>query len=107
VLFRVRFNDAYKLKGVDVEISARLVRFTARQASTLIEELDGALPPLVPGYRARLLDGNCIEAGEHRIKELRGLSAGALPGKSLVVLGPAIGLPIEVFPCAVGRLLKA
>lgn len=92
-----------KLKGIDVETSAELVRFTAREARSIIEELDGALPPLLPGYRCKLLDGNCIEASEHRIKELRSLSAGALPGKSLVVLDPALRLPIDVFPCEDGH----
>ena len=92
-----------KLKGIDVETSAGLVRFSARQASALIEDLGGALPALLPGYRCKILDGNCIEASEHRIKELRALSAGALPGKSLVVLDPALGLPIEVFPCEDGH----
>ena len=92
-----------KLKGIDVETSAGLVRFTAGQARTLIEDLQGTLPPLLPGYRGKILDGNCIKASEHRIKELRDLSAGALPGKSLVVLDPALGLPIEVFPCEDGH----
>ena len=61
------------------------------------------MPPLLPGYRVKLLDGNCIEASEHRIKELRTLAAGALPGKSLVVLDPALHLPIAVFPCEDGH----
>ena len=79
------------------------MRFTAGQARTLIEDLQGTLPPLLPGYRGKILDGNCIKASEHRIKELRDLSAGALPGKSRVVLDPALGLPIEVFPCEDGH----
>jgi hypothetical protein len=74
-----------------------------REAERVITMLDGALPPLLPVYRCKLLDGNCIRASEHRIKELRELRAGALPGKSLVVLDPSLRLPIDVFPCEDGH----
>ncbi len=53
-----------------------------------------------------MLDGNCIEAGEHRIRELRELAAGALPGKSLVVYDPVLRIPIDVFPCVDGHALE-
>jgi hypothetical protein len=55
----------------------------------LIESLKGTLPDLLPGYRVKWLDGNGIEKSEHRIKELRSIAAGPLPGKSLVILDPA------------------
>jgi IS4 transposase len=58
---------------------------------------------LLPGYRVKMLDGNCLEASEHRLKELRVLSGGALPGKSLVVYDPAVALAVEVFPCEDGH----
>ncbi|MCP4116962.1 MAG: transposase [Desulfobacteraceae bacterium] len=51
----------------------------------------------------KLLDGNCIEKTHHRIKELRDLAAGPLPGKSLVVYDPCLRLPIDVFPCEDGH----
>ena len=57
----------------------------------------------LPGYNAKLLDGNCIEASEHRIQELRSISAGALPGKSLVVYDPVLRIPVNVFPCEDGH----
>ena len=44
------------------------------------------------------MDGNCLAAPEHRLKPLRGLSAGAWPGKSLVVFDPALGFVTDVFP---------
>ena len=53
----------------------------------------------MPGYRSRLLDGNCIEATENRIKELRGIGSGPLPGKTLVVYDWEHGLPVNVFAC--------
>jgi len=44
----------------------------------------------LPGKNVKLLYGNCIEASEHRIEELRTLAAGALSGKSLVVYDPVL-----------------
>ena len=51
----------------------------------------------------KILDGNCIEATEHRLKELRTLAAGALPGISLVVYKPALGLVSDVVTCEDGH----
>jgi hypothetical protein len=82
-----------KLNGIEINTSAELVRYAA-----------GAVTPIIEGlYRVKLLDGNCIEASEHRIEELRALSAGALPGKSLVVYDPVLGIPVDVFPCEDGH----
>lgn len=88
-----------KLNGLDPHSCAERVRMTAREASGLIEQLDGALPPLLAGYRCKIIDGNCIAASEPRLAPLRDLRAGALPGKSLVVLDPALRQPLDVFPC--------
>jgi Transposase DDE domain len=69
----------------------------------LIEQLDGARAPWLPGYRVKILDGNCLEASERRLKVLREVQAGALPGKSLVVYEPTAGLVSDVFPCEDGH----
>ena len=69
----------------------------------LITQLDGARAPWLPGYRVKILDGNCIEASERRLKVLREVQAGALPGKSLVVYEAAHGLVSDVFPCEDGH----
>jgi IS4 transposase len=71
--------------------------------SPVIEGLKGTRRSPLAGYPVRLLDGNCIEASEHRIEELRTVSAGALPGKSLVVYDPVLGIPVDVFPCEDGH----
>ncbi len=92
-----------KLNGIETETSAQLVRYAAGQAAPIIRKLHGTNPDLLPGLRVKLLDGNCIEKSHHRIKELRSLSAGPLPGKSLVVYDPAMRLPIDVFPCEDGH----
>ena len=92
-----------KLNGIEVKTSAALVRYAAGEMKLIIENLGGTRPPLLPGFKVKILDGNCIEASEHRIGELRSLAAGALPGKSLVVLDPSLRMPIDVFPCEDGH----
>jgi len=92
-----------KLNGIEVNTSAELVRYAAGAVTPIIEGLKGTRRSPLPGYRVKLLDGNCIEASEHRIAELRSLSAGALPGKSLVVYDPVLGIPVDVFPCEDGH----
>ena len=92
-----------KLNGVETHTSAALVRYSATEFMPLITQLDGARAPWLPGYRVKILDGNCIEASERRLKVLREVQAGALPGKSLVVYEPAHGLVSDVFPCEDGH----
>jgi hypothetical protein len=92
-----------KLNGVETHTSAALVRYSAAALAPLIEQLDGARVPWLPGYRVKIIDGNCIEASDRRLKALREVQGGALPGKSLVVYEPAHGLVCDVFPCEDGH----
>lgn len=88
-----------KLNGLEPTTTAGLVRFAAEQAGALIEELGGAQPWPLPGWRVKVLDGNWLEGREHRLKELRGVSSAALPGKSVAVFDPALELFTDLFPC--------
>jgi len=92
-----------KLNGVESSVSAAIVRETGVPMASLIEFVGGKSPQLLPGYKVRVLDGNCLEKTDHRLKVLRTISAGALPGKSLVVLDPELRLAINVFPCEDGH----
>jgi len=92
-----------KLNGIEVKTSAALVRYASKEMKEVIEKIGGARPSLLPGFKVKILDGNCIEATEHRIFELRSMAAGALPGKSLVVLDPSLRMPTDVFPCEDGH----
>ena len=69
---------------------------------TIIEEVGGQRSELLPGYRLRILDGNGLGATEHRLSVLLDTRAGPLPGKSLVVLDPQLGLATDIFPCEDG-----
>jgi hypothetical protein len=91
-----------KLKGVETATSQGLVRQIASESETIIRNLEGTNDPLLPGYRVKFLDGNCIEATEHRLTVLRDTRAGALPGKSLVVFDAELGIALDVFPCEDG-----
>jgi hypothetical protein len=92
-----------KLNGVETHTSAALVRYSASVLMPLIAQLDGARAPWLPGYRVKIIDGNCLEASDRRRKALREVQGGALPGKSLVVYEPAHGLVCDVFPCEDGH----
>jgi hypothetical protein len=58
---------------------------------------------LLAGYRVRILDGNHLAATEHRLKELRTVAAGALPGQTLAVLDAETMLVTEVLCCEDGH----
>src|SRR5712691_11604508 len=92
-----------KLNGVETHTSAALVRYSAAVLAPFIAQLDGARAPWLPGYHVKIIDGNCIEASERRLKALREVQAGALPGKSLVIYEPAQGLVRDVFLCEDGH----
>ncbi|MDM8555586.1 hypothetical protein QUF75_12715 [Desulfococcaceae bacterium HSG7] len=77
-----------KLNGIETGTSAGPVRYAADESAPVITELDGTQDPRFPGYQVKLSDGNRIEAGEHRIRELREPAAGVPPGKSQVVYDP-------------------
>lgn len=92
-----------KLQGIELNTAAALVRYSSESLRPVIEQLGGGCGSWLSGYRIKIIDGNCLEASEHRLKPLRALNAGPLPGKSLVVFDPALGLVTEVFPCADGH----
>src|SRR5437764_10918287 len=92
-----------KLNGLETHTAAELVRYSAREFAPLIKHMGGERAPWLEGYRVKIVDGNCLEASEHRIKELREATGRALPGKSLVVYEPALGVVTDVFPCENGH----
>jgi hypothetical protein len=92
-----------KVNGIETNTSAELVRYAAQQVEPIIKKLGGTIRSPLAGLRIKLLDGNCIEKSQHRIEELRSISAGPLPGKSLVVYDPVSRLPIDVFLCEDGH----
>lgn len=86
-----------KLDGMELGLSAALVKDSAQQAETVINALGARRDPWLSDYRVRILDGNHLSATERRIPELRTTWAAPLPGKVLTVLEPETGLATEVF----------
>jgi IS4 transposase len=85
-----------KLQGIDIATSAGMVRDSATACASLIDEMGGRRPAWLPNYRIRIVDGNCLAATEHRLKELRDLSGGPLPGKALVIYDPELGCVLDL-----------
>ena len=102
--FGVSLRAVYdKLEHTEPGISSALVAHTGRKLMPVIQRLGGSLPPWVQNYRVRILDGNHLGGTEHRLKELRTLAAGALPGQTLVVLDAATMVVTEVLCCEDGH----
>jgi IS4 transposase len=92
-----------KIERLETAVGSALVGLSGERLSPVITAMGGGLAPFLPGYRTKLLDGNHLPGTEHRIKELRTIRAGALPGHSLVVFDPALMLNIGVILCEDGH----
>ena len=89
-----------KLQGIEPEVCRGFVLHAHDRLAPIVAGLDGGtLPQPVPGYRARILDGNHLAGTEHRPAPTRTTRAAALPGQALVVLDPATMLACDVVPC--------
>ena len=89
-----------KLAGTDPEVAAALVRHSGQEFGAVLEQMGGgalASAPL-PGWKVRILDGNCPAATERRLKELRPIEDRPLPGKALAVLDPERMLILDALP---------
>jgi hypothetical protein len=97
----VRVSAVYRrLQRMPLEAGRQLVRHTATRLEPVIRAMAGAAADPLPGYRVKILDGNHLARTQRRLKPLRDVAAGPLPGQSLVVLDPALGLALDVIPCA-------
>jgi len=96
----VSVSAVYKrLARVRTDAGRQLVRHTAGRLEPIIRQSGWANPDLLPGYRVKVLDGNHLAHTQRRLKLLRNVIAGPLPGHSLVVLDPALGLALDVICC--------
>src|SRR5512147_1337407 len=89
-----------KLQGIEPEVCRGFVLYAHDRLEAILRRLDGGiLPQPLPGYRARILDGNHLAGTEHRPAPTRTTRAAPLPGQALVVLDPATMLVCDVVPC--------
>jgi hypothetical protein len=92
-----------KLKGIEPHVTRDLVRDTSARLAEIIDHTAGSLPPWLPGWRVKILDGNHLRRSQRRLKELRTQNAAPLPGHSLVMLDPERMLAVDMFPCEDGH----
>jgi IS4 transposase len=92
-----------KLNGMEPQIVETLLRHVVSRVQGLMQRLGGTLPPLLAGYRVKILDGNHLAATERRLAVLRSVNSAPLPGHALVILDPAFMLAIDVFACEDGH----
>jgi IS4 transposase len=85
-----------KLGRMELAVTEEIVRSTAARARQLVRAAGGLWPEPIPGYPARIIDGNVLSGTEHRIEPLRTTWSAGLPGKSLAVYEPATGLITEL-----------
>lgn len=81
-----------KLGRMELCVTEDIVRRTAARSQQLILAGGGLLPEPIPGYPARIIDGNVLSGTEHRIEPLRTTWSAGLPGMSLAIYQPATGL---------------
>jgi IS4 transposase len=88
-----------KIKHTEPHLVQALVTGSAARLSDVLRPMIKAKPPMVPGYRLRIVDGSHLPATEKRIKPLRDVHVACLPGHSLVVYDPDLEMVVDVEPC--------
>ena len=88
-----------KLGRLNPAVSEAVVRHSAQRCAAVLTALPRARAEPLRGYRMRVLDGNVLAGTEHRLTALRRWLNACLPGKSLVVYEPGLGLVTDVVLC--------
>lgn len=89
-----------KLGRLPPAMSEAVVRYSADRCQGLLDAMPRQRQEPVPGYRLRVLDGNVLAGTHHRLTPLRRWLNACLPGKSVVVYEPGLGLVTDVVLCA-------
>ena len=71
-----------KLGRMELALPTEVVHQTMQRARGLIVAAGGPRPEPIPGYHARILDGNVLTGTEHRITPLRTTNSAGRPGTS-------------------------
>jgi len=92
-----------KVNRVEPSVVQALVRGSAERLAPVMAPLREGIAPWLPGWRVKVVDGNHLPASEKRLAPLRGFRGAALPGHSLVVFDPDVGLVTDQVPCEDGH----
>jgi hypothetical protein len=85
-----------KLGRLQPAVSEAVVRYSAERCGQLLTANPTPRKESLPGYRMRVLDGNVLTGTDHRLKGLRRWLNACLPGKSLVIYEPGLGLVTDL-----------
>ncbi len=86
-----------KLQGVEPALGEALVEKLALDVAAVMAAWPQAQrPDPIAGLRLRTVDGNFLAGTQHRLKEMRGCGAAALPGMSMVLRDDRTGLLAHV-----------
>ena len=88
-----------KIGRFNPSVSEALVRHSAVKLEPLLKNMPPAAAEPIVGYRMRVLDGNVLTGTDHRLSALRKWLNACLPGKSLVVYEPALGVVSDLVLC--------
>jgi len=86
-----------KLRRPEPAVLRGLVRGSAQRLAPVAQEIDARAS--LPGWRLRIVDGNHLPGSEKRLAPLREHRGAALPGHSLVVYDPDLGLVCDIVAC--------
>lgn len=93
-----------KVNHAEPAVLRALVQGSAERLAPVVASLGQRKAPWALGYRVRIVDGNHLPASEKRLAPLRDFRGAALPGQSLVVFDPDLGLAIDLEPCEDGHV---
>jgi IS4 transposase len=88
-----------KLGRINPAVSEAVVMHSAQRCGHLLALMPRARTEPLRGYRMRVLDGNVLTGTDHRLTPLRQWLNACLPGKSLVVYEPGLGLVTDAVLC--------
>lgn len=77
-----------KIDGLELRILEQLVVQTTKSVIDVLDCWKIKGREVLKGIRCRIMDGNIMAGTDHRIEELRGTRAAALPGRSLCFYDP-------------------
>ena len=60
-----------KLQPLELPTAAGLVAYAGRELGACVRQMPSPAPPVLPGSRVRVLDGNPLAGTEHRLLALR------------------------------------
>jgi IS4 transposase len=102
-IIAVSISSLYeKLQHIEPVVCEELVRRSTEELTEVVTFLGRREEPIA-GYRLRIVDGNVLAHSEHRLQELRGCAAAAMPGKSLVLYDYATDLISDLVTCEDGE----